>query len=126
MTNCLSHVAGIGERTRPACSARRRAGHIVRPRPSFFGLSFARLNPSARRPPAPRGASRRAHRATQPFFFRFVLRAPDPVGATPTGAAGTAALPWGLEFPWCLDVGAWIFFYYERLRPTGVEGRFQK
>src|ERR1039458_2966345 len=49
MTNCLSHAAGIGERTRPACSARRRAGHIVQPRPSFFNLSIARRNPSARR-----------------------------------------------------------------------------
>jgi hypothetical protein len=49
-----------GERTRLACSARRRAGRIERLTLSLFCEDF---------------------------------RACEPVGGTPTGAAGTAALP---------------------------------
>jgi hypothetical protein len=50
----------FGERTRPACSDRRRAGRI--------------------------------ERSTISLFYKNV-RASEPVGATPTGAAGTDALP---------------------------------
>jgi multidrug efflux pump len=40
-----------------------------------------------------RPASRRAHHAPGALAFQFVFRARKSVGATPTGAAGTAALP---------------------------------